>query len=136
MRRGLLRDQIASYLGSGAGANCRCRERVDGSRATLDARGVRLCADLQGAATVVETAPYFTDASALTSALGDVPTIILGPGHASMAHQTDEWCECARIEEAVAIYARLIGTGCVLDRPDTIKQAPRRPAVHCDVSIR
>jgi len=27
-----------------------------------------------------------------------------------MAHQTDEWCECARIEEAVAIYAGLIGT--------------------------
>jgi hypothetical protein len=24
--------------------------------------------------------------------------------HAHMAHQTDEWCECARIEEAVAIF--------------------------------
>ena len=38
------------------------------------------------------TAPYFTDASALTPAFGNPPTIILGPGEAAKAHQTDEYC--------------------------------------------
>ena len=32
------------------------------------------------------TAPYFTDASALTPAFGNPPTIILGPGEAAKAH--------------------------------------------------
>jgi succinyl-diaminopimelate desuccinylase len=80
-----------------------------------------ICADVQGTAAVVETAPYFTDASAPTPSLGGVPTVILGPGHAPMAHQTDEWCECARVEEAVAIYARLIGAWCGFN---TTKQDP------------
>jgi succinyl-diaminopimelate desuccinylase len=52
-------------------------------------------------------ASYFTDASALTPAYGGVPTIILGPGEASMAHQTDEYCFVARIEQAVGIYRTL-----------------------------
>ncbi|WP_375412099.1 M20 family metallopeptidase [uncultured Bradyrhizobium sp.] len=53
------------------------------------------------------TAPYFTDASALTPALGNPPTIILGPGEAAKAHQTDEYCSVQRIREASDIYARL-----------------------------
>jgi succinyl-diaminopimelate desuccinylase len=73
-----------------------------------------ISAEVMGITAQVETAPYFTDASALTPALGGVPTVILGPGPAHMAHQTDEWCECARIEEAVVIYRRLIGTWCGL----------------------
>ena len=72
----------------------------------------RVCRAVQGAAPIVETAPYFTDASALTPALGAVPTVILGPGAAAMAHQTDEWCEVTRIEEAVEIYQRLIARWC------------------------
>jgi succinyl-diaminopimelate desuccinylase len=71
-----------------------------------------ICEAVQGAAPAVETAPYFTDASALTPALGGVPTVILGPGPAAMAHQTDEWCEVARIDEAVEIYQRLIARWC------------------------
>lgn len=53
------------------------------------------------------SASYFTDASALTPAYGGVPTIILGPGEASMAHQTDEYCFVSRIEQAVDIYRTL-----------------------------
>jgi succinyl-diaminopimelate desuccinylase len=53
------------------------------------------------------TAPYFTDASALTPAFGNPPTIILGPGEAAKAHQTDEYCSVQRIREACDIYARL-----------------------------
>ena len=54
-----------------------------------------------------QSASYFTDASALTPAYGGVPTIILGPGEASMAHQTDEYCFVSRIEQAVDIYRTL-----------------------------
>ncbi len=53
------------------------------------------------------TAPYFTDASVLTPAFGNPPTIILGPGEAARAHQTDEYCSVDRIHEAAAIYAAL-----------------------------
>jgi succinyl-diaminopimelate desuccinylase len=72
-----------------------------------------VCRDM-GHAPVVEAAPYFTDASALTPALGNVPTVILGPGPAHMAHQTDEWCDLDKIDEAVAIYERLIARWCGL----------------------
>ena len=39
-----------------------------------------------------KAAPYFTDASVLTAAMGLPPTIILGPGEIDMAHKTDEFC--------------------------------------------
>ena len=54
--------------------------------------------------------PYFTDASVLTAALGNPPTIILGPGEAAMAHKTDEYCRVSLLEQAVAIYAELAAT--------------------------
>jgi acetylornithine deacetylase/succinyl-diaminopimelate desuccinylase-like protein len=56
---------------------------------------------------LVRTAPYFTDASALTPALGNPPTIILGPGEAAKAHQTDEYCSVERIRDATDMYSRL-----------------------------
>jgi succinyl-diaminopimelate desuccinylase len=115
MRHGVLRDQIASYLGP----EVELASVVDVERVWTDPghpwmREVfSICGDGEDNALIVETAPDFTDASALP-ALGDVPTVILGPGHAHMAHQTDEWCECTRIEEAVAIYARLLAAWCGL----------------------
>lgn len=53
------------------------------------------------------TASYFTDASALTPAYGGAPTVILGPGEAAMAHQTDEYCFVDRIVEAVEAYTQI-----------------------------
>ncbi len=53
------------------------------------------------------TATYFTDASALTPAYGGAPTVILGPGEATLAHQTDEYCFTAKIEEAVEAYMEI-----------------------------
>ena len=69
----------------------------------------RIVSDVTGEASATEprTAPYFTDASALTPAFGNSPTIILGPGEAAKAHQTDEYCSIQRIREATDIYARL-----------------------------
>ena len=65
-----------------------------------------------GVAPKVAAAPYFTDASALTPAFGGIPTVILGPGPAAMAHQTDEYCEIAAIEAAKDISRRLIDDWC------------------------
>jgi len=110
MRHTQLRDQIASYLGSDVAVD----PVVDVESVWTDPAQpwmqevLKICAKVRNTAPTVETAPYFTDASALTPALGGVPTVILGPGPAHMAHQTDEWCECARIEEAVVIYEQLI----------------------------
>ena len=54
-----------------------------------------------------QAASYFTDASALAPAYGGVPTVILGPGEAAMAHQTDEYCVVDRIGEAVEAYTEI-----------------------------
>ena len=59
-------------------------------------------------------APYFTDASALTPAFGNPPTIILGPGEMKMAHQTDEYCPVAHIDQAAEIYEILARRWCGL----------------------
>jgi succinyl-diaminopimelate desuccinylase len=56
--------------------------------------------------------PYFTDASVLQTAYGGCPTVILGPGGASQAHQTDEFCPVEKIAEAALIYQRLIERWC------------------------
>ena len=50
---------------------------------------------------------YFTDASALVSALDSPPTLIMGPGEAVLAHQTDEYCRIDRIEQAVELYEKI-----------------------------
>lgn len=55
----------------------------------------------------VRSATYFTDASALTPAYDDAPTVILGPGEAKMAHQTDEYCLVERIEQAASAYSEI-----------------------------
>ncbi len=52
--------------------------------------------------------PYLTDGSVLQKAYDNVPTIIIGPGQVEMAHQTDEFCYTARLEEAVEIYKNII----------------------------
>jgi succinyl-diaminopimelate desuccinylase len=63
---------------------------------------------------VPRAAPYFTDAAALTPAYGGPPTVILGPGELSMAHQTDEYCEVERLEEAVDLFTEIARRWCRL----------------------
>jgi succinyl-diaminopimelate desuccinylase len=62
----------------------------------------------------VQAAPYVTDAAALTPAYGGAPTVILGPGELGLAHQTDEWCSIARLEQSVEIYGELARRWCGL----------------------
>jgi succinyl-diaminopimelate desuccinylase len=65
-----------------------------------------------GSAQAIGGASYFTDAAALKPGMGNPPTVILGPGEPSMAHQTDEFCYIRRIEEAEAIYSAIIARWC------------------------
>lgn len=53
-------------------------------------------------------ARFFTDASVLTPALGDVPTVIWGPGSPDQAHVVDERCPVEQIDRAVAQYLALL----------------------------
>jgi succinyl-diaminopimelate desuccinylase len=58
-------------------------------------------------------ATYFTDASALTTAMGNPPTIILGPGEQTMAHKTDEYCYVSKIETATEAYLQIAKKWCL-----------------------
>jgi len=49
---------------------------------------------------------YYTDASVLGPASG-APVIILGPGEADLAHQTNEWLSVDKLHRAARVYARL-----------------------------
>jgi succinyl-diaminopimelate desuccinylase len=60
----------------------------------------------------VRGAPYFTDASPLTPAYGNPPTVILGPGEMHVAHQTDEYCVVERVEQAVELYVDIARRWC------------------------
>jgi succinyl-diaminopimelate desuccinylase len=71
-------------------------------------------APVLGARPGVRGAPYFTDASVLTPAYGNAPTVILGPGEMGMAHQTDEYCLVRRLEEAVDLYEEIARRWCGL----------------------
>jgi succinyl-diaminopimelate desuccinylase len=69
---------------------------------------------MTGSAQSIGGAVYFTDGAALKPGMGNPPTVILGPGEPALAHQTDEYCSIARIEEAEAIYAEIIRRWCGL----------------------
>lgn len=53
-------------------------------------------------------ASYFTDAAPLVAACNQPPTILLGPGEPSQAHQTDEYVFTRRIEDALGIYREIL----------------------------
>jgi succinyl-diaminopimelate desuccinylase len=57
---------------------------------------------------------YFTDASFLTPAFGNAPTIILGPGEPTQAHKTDEFCYTHKIKEAAEAYYEIAKDWCEL----------------------
>lgn len=52
-------------------------------------------------------ARYFTDASVLTGFFDNPPTLIMGPGVMTMAHQTDEYCLVSAIRQATDYYEAL-----------------------------
>jgi succinyl-diaminopimelate desuccinylase len=60
------------------------------------------------------TAPYMTDAANLRKVYAGAPVVVLGPGEAQMAHQTDEYCNMERIRQSVAIYEAIIRDWCII----------------------
>lgn len=110
MDHGALTDGLTGYMGEGAAV-----ETLFDLPGVWTAPGdawVRRVAAIVTAVTgqsfAPRAVPYFTDASVITPALGGVPTLILGPGEPSMAHQTDEYCPLGQITAATEIYRRLI----------------------------
>ena len=61
-----------------------------------------------GQAPQARTVSYFTDASILKQAYPQAPMVVLGPGQANMAHQTDEFCQIDRVEQGFDAYRELI----------------------------
>lgn len=71
-------------------------------------RALEVTTEITRANAVMGAVPFNTDGSFLAPAYGGIPTLILGPGDPAQAHQTDEWCSIARIDEAVSIYLELM----------------------------
>jgi succinyl-diaminopimelate desuccinylase len=67
-----------------------------------------ICAQVLGEQPVPRTMTYNTDGGNFRRAWPDTPMVILGPGEAAMAHQTDEYCSRSRLGASVAIYEQLI----------------------------
>ncbi len=61
----------------------------------------------------VSTVSYFTDGAILRPLLGDCPFMVIGPGEAHMAHQTDEYCLISKIREAVSLYRSILTGYCL-----------------------
>jgi len=74
-------------------------------------RILAVCSDFHGEPITPRAVSYFTDGSVLLPPTGHPPTIILGPGEPQMAHQTDEYCYTARIQEGVNLYQALLEQG-------------------------
>jgi succinyl-diaminopimelate desuccinylase len=56
-----------------------------------------------------KTITFSTDGADLKRGFGgDVPAVILGPGEPNLAHQTDEWCSMARIDQSVELFRTLM----------------------------
>jgi succinyl-diaminopimelate desuccinylase len=51
---------------------------------------------------------FSTDGADLKRGYGGPPAVILGPGEPRLAHQTDEWCSLARLEQSVDVFATLM----------------------------
>lgn len=111
-----IREQMTSYLGG----DVALKTLLDAQSVWTDPHDAwigevfRVARDIEGFGAEIAAAPYFTDASALTPALGSPPTVIMGPGEMALAHQTDEYCFVSRIEKATEIYSRLIRNWCGL----------------------
>jgi succinyl-diaminopimelate desuccinylase len=109
-----IRDQLASYLGPAVNLST----LLDAQSVWSDPHGVwmgevtRIACEVADLQEEIGAAPYFTDASVLTPALGNPPTAIVGPGELALAHQTDEYCFVSRIEQAVEIYTKLTQSWC------------------------
>ena len=59
-----------------------------------------------------KTITFSTDGADLKRGYGGPPAVILGPGEPRLAHQTDEWCSVARLEQSVDLFRTLMRQWC------------------------
>lgn len=111
---GASHDALVDRLGAYLGQKVRLSAAVDVPALTneLENPWLSYAIETTEAATGVRTGrttvAYFSDGPVLRDWLGEVPTVILGPGEPSQAHQTDEWCSVQRILQCTGIYLQLI----------------------------
>lgn len=104
-----IRDDLAAYLGdevrlsSGMGADSVWTDPDDPWVGEV----FEIMEPLIGESPEVRGVTYFTDASALKTAMGRPLTFILGPGEPSQAHKTNEYCYASKIETAAEAYFRI-----------------------------
>jgi succinyl-diaminopimelate desuccinylase len=68
---------------------------------------------LLGEAIAPRSMTYFTDAAPLRRAYGPrLPVLLLGPGSAPLAHQTDEYCSLNHVDLGTEMYRRIIQDWC------------------------
>lgn len=70
---------------------------------------VAACWDVLGLRTTPEGVPYSTDACYL-SGVGNIPSVVLGPGSIDQAHTDDEWVDLDEVERGVDLYQALCRT--------------------------
>jgi len=75
-------------------------------------RVFEICKPILRESPEARTMPYMTDAANLRKVYDGAPTLVLGPGEAAMAHQTDEYCHIERIRQSVQIYEDIIRDWC------------------------
>jgi succinyl-diaminopimelate desuccinylase len=105
-----LSDRLAAYLGD----KVTLRVSVDVPALTNDLsnpwilRTAAVAESVTGPSPRARTVAFFSDGPVLRQLLGEVPTVVLGPGEPTCAHQTDEWCSVERIHQCVTIYFELL----------------------------
>ena len=73
-----------------------------------------VCAPFLDARPAPKTITFSTDGADLKRGFGGPPAVVLGPGEPRLAHQTDEWCSMARIEQSVEIFETLMRRWCAI----------------------
>src|SRR5688572_9304106 len=67
-----------------------------------------VCTPFVGERPVPRTLTFSTDGADLGRGFGGPPTVIVGPGEPTLAHQTDEWCSLERTRQSVEMFATLM----------------------------
>jgi succinyl-diaminopimelate desuccinylase len=67
------------------------------------------CTPFLGSRPAPRTITFSTDGADLKRGFGGaIPAVVLGPGEPKLAHQTDEWCSLARLEESIDLFRTLM----------------------------
>jgi succinyl-diaminopimelate desuccinylase len=66
------------------------------------------CTPYLGARPTPRTITFSTDGADLKRGFHGPPAVVLGPGEPRLAHQTDEWCSLARIEQSTELFRALM----------------------------